>query len=724
MSDVTGVRLVDLPALGAVTDASKVAGCNTGAGLFSVPALKAYFNDGLPLNAASFGALGNGVHDDAAAINAAIVACATDGGGVVTLSAGSFAVGSTIILHTKVTLQGGGRGVTTITGLPGTTMDILQTVGFAGLVGTNTPAGPYQWVLKNLSVNGSSRAGGRCISIYGYAYIIEDVEFFGAADDGCYSEWSTSGQVPVAAGGNGMEARFFRTSFFSNNGNGLTFNGPHDTIFIDCLSYINAGVGGLWQQSANYIGASVIMGFHSYGNQQVGIQTNTSLYVTQLQSENNRATGGINLVAPTGQINGSNVIVFQNTGYGIAFNGNSSTVASMFVYNNSTDGIVISGQYNVLSAVSATNNGGAGLIVSPGAVGTTIDGIISASNGAGGMSLQSGDIRVSDMFVTFNAAGGIGLANGLNSVRLSGEVANNTGTQVAFGTLGQGSFVDLTVFTAASPQVAWSGVTGANFVRVNAIGYDARAIQTQFSSDLLPTLTNTTNIGSPSKVFANIWVGGINALVGIISQGNIASVAGSIIAATGPVQGATVEATAGGMSATGDISSSGGSLIVANNVQAGTGGAGGGYLCRAGKTGAFGTQDFNLYWTGSVMQLWVDATNLGTITTTSDLQYKHAVEPVTESGLDRISRMLPIRFRYADKGMFRDDGVIREGFIAQDIIAIVPSAVEGALNGDQPLSLNPMPLIATLVKAVQELTARVVSLEALVPVVPPVSSGA
>ena len=587
------------------------------------------------VNVAAYGALGNGTHDDAAAINAAIAACVAAGGGVVSFPAGNFIVGSTIVLQTHVRLEGAGRGITVLKGLAGTTMDLVQTLNFAGLVGTNTAGGPYQFGMANMSLNGNSRAGGRCASFYGYAYILDDVEFFGAAGDGFYSEWCTSGLVPVTAGGNSMEAQINRTSYFSNGGNGITFRGPHDTILTNCFSFLNTGIGALFQQSATYIGACVINTFHSYGNQQVGVQTNTSLYVSGLQSENNRATGGIFVQSPAGQLNGSNIIVFENTGFGIRFDGNSSSVAAIFSYANSTDGVAVIGLNNILSDISSTNNGNDGLIINPGATGTTIDGLISSSNTSVGISLQSNDVRIRNIFATFNGAGGLTLANGLGNLSLSGELNNNTGTQAILGPLGNDCIIELNIYTV-TPQVAWSGTMGANNVSIIAIGYDARTLET-FGGDIV----------------------------------------------------------------------SGGSLIVANNVQAGTGTNGGGYVCRAGKTGAFSASDFNIYWTGSATQLWIDNSNLGSISVTSDERYKQAIAPLADGALDRVLSLRPVSYRWQDKGIFRDDGAVREGLLAQQVRALIPSAVEGDPNQDELLSLNLAPVLSVLIKAVQELAGQV-----------------
>lgn len=63
--------------------------------------------------AEQFGAVGDGVNDDAAAINRAITAANTAGGGVVRLRGKTYAIGTAgIVLKDKVTLRGAGMGAT------------------------------------------------------------------------------------------------------------------------------------------------------------------------------------------------------------------------------------------------------------------------------------------------------------------------------------------------------------------------------------------------------------------------------------------------------------------------------------------------------------------------------------------------------------------------------------------------------------------------------------
>ena len=143
-----------------------------------------------------------------------------------------------------------------------------------------------------------------------------------------------------------------------------------------------------------------------------------------------------------------------------------------------------------------------------------------------------------------------------------------------------------------------------------------------------------------------------------------------------------------------------------------------GYAARSGTAGGYRTNAINIDWNGSAAALYVDNTNLGNIQTTSDRRVKQNIKPFTASGLDAVMQLSPITYRFADVGIFRDDGVERLGFVTQEVERVIPSAVNGdgeAFHDDgtpQVQTLNAIPLIATMAKAIQELTERLEALEA------------
>lgn len=168
-------------------------------------------------------------------------------------------------------------------------------------------------------------------------------------------------------------------------------------------------------------------------------------------------------------------------------------------------------------------------------------------------------------------------------------------------------------------------------------------------------------------------------------------------------------ATAGNTQAERARITSGGEFLVGvssgNGVQGSVGALG--YQSRSGRTGSFTGNVFNINWTGSA-QLWIDTTNVGTITLTSDYRIKRNIETQDQPALDRVLQLRPVTYQMADYGnIFKASDDIREGFIAHELAAVIPSAVSGEKDApDQLQSLKIDALCSVLVKAIQELKAE------------------
>jgi hypothetical protein len=138
-----------------------------------------------------------------------------------------------------------------------------------------------------------------------------------------------------------------------------------------------------------------------------------------------------------------------------------------------------------------------------------------------------------------------------------------------------------------------------------------------------------------------------------------------------------------------------------------------GYTGRAGTGGTQGN-NFNIFWTSPNAQLWIDTTNVGNITYTSDYRIKRNIETQTADALSRVMQLRPVTYQMADYGtMFKASDGVREGFIAHELADVIPSAVEGEKDApDQIQSLRVDALVAVLTKAIQEQQAIILALEA------------
>jgi hypothetical protein len=110
---------------------------------------------------------------------------------------------------------------------------------------------------------------------------------------------------------------------------------------------------------------------------------------------------------------------------------------------------------------------------------------------------------------------------------------------------------------------------------------------------------------------------------------------------------------------------------------------------------------------GSITQ---DGTNTSYVTS-SDYRLKEAVQPLV-GGLARVSALKPSIYKW------KSSGSSGEGFIAHELAEVVPAAVTGekdAVNEDgtvNPQGVDLSKIVPILVAAIQELTARVQTLEA------------
>ena len=91
----------------------------------------------------------------------------------------------------------------------------------------------------------------------------------------------------------------------------------------------------------------------------------------------------------------------------------------------------------------------------------------------------------------------------------------------------------------------------------------------------------------------------------------------------------------------------------------------GGYFTKLGAAGAFQASVFNNAWTFPNYTAYIDGTNIGNYTI-SDIRIKKNIVPARPI-LDRLSKLSMIEYNYIENGLFKDDGVLHYGYIAQEI---------------------------------------------------------
>jgi Pectate lyase superfamily protein len=210
------------------------------------------------------GAVGDGRSDDTVALQRALDAAGT-AGGIVFLPAGVYLTRG-LQLRSKVHLRGAGGDATTLRLHPGANGAILESADFAKLTGTDDTGGISYFSVRDLTLDGNKGAnpdGGFGLRVYGYGYELSEVIIFNCRQDGLYSEWSGSAGLPYPS--HQMEARLTAVRSHDNEGDGINFNGPHDSMFVNCLSFENQGIG--FRMAGDSHGSSMV-NCHGWGVRQ------------------------------------------------------------------------------------------------------------------------------------------------------------------------------------------------------------------------------------------------------------------------------------------------------------------------------------------------------------------------------------------------------------------------------------------------------------------------
>jgi hypothetical protein len=193
-------------------------------------------------NVRDYGAAGDGAADDTGKIQAAIDS-ARGNGGIVFFPPGTYLT-RRLTLYSHVQLYGSGSDTTVLRLWPGANSAIVESEGFSRLAGTGSAGGITMFGVRDLALDGNKAQNRRTsdgLLLFGYGYELTNVIAFNCRNDGIYSEWGSVANLPGAS--HQMEARLSGLRAHNNSGDGISFNGPHDSMFINCVSFHNNGSG-------------------------------------------------------------------------------------------------------------------------------------------------------------------------------------------------------------------------------------------------------------------------------------------------------------------------------------------------------------------------------------------------------------------------------------------------------------------------------------------------
>lgn len=216
---------------------------------------------------APYNATGDGVTDDTTEIQAAMTAAGTAGGGIVFLPPGTYLC-SGLLIDSNVWLHGAGVDATELRSTAN--YPVILTRTFATNSGTNNTDSEVNFKISDLTINGMkgtyAGSNGYGIRVHGANFSLERIRVYDCNEVGIASEWSSSSNVPTTTGmQHSMEARLVDVEVHECDAIGIYWNGPHDSMWTNCITWGNSGVGFQIDTKGNSLTAQ---GCHSWGNSQ------------------------------------------------------------------------------------------------------------------------------------------------------------------------------------------------------------------------------------------------------------------------------------------------------------------------------------------------------------------------------------------------------------------------------------------------------------------------
>src|SRR6266700_1747491 len=219
---------------------------------------------GLAYNIKDYGAVGDGITDDSAAMAAARTAARAAGGGVVYGPPGTYIFSNQDISNDAgISHIGAGAGLTIYKLKNGANTDLfsaqtgsinLSAAFGAGPVGTLSNFGFRNMTLDGNKANQTSGTS-YPLRFYGYKFLLRDLEIINGYSGPALIDWN--GNLAE-----GMEAVIDHVAFHGSNGIGMQIGGPHDSRPSGVLSFNNGShnfhiapnaTGLLWTNSHGYL---------------------------------------------------------------------------------------------------------------------------------------------------------------------------------------------------------------------------------------------------------------------------------------------------------------------------------------------------------------------------------------------------------------------------------------------------------------------------------------
>ena len=344
-----------------------------------------------------FGAVGDGVVDDTAAIQAAVDSTTN---GTVFIPDGIYLVSAPISLPYNVSLRGSSTAGATLKMKNGANAAaVLQTKNFALLTGTTSTAGTLLTYIGDFTIDGNkaNNTSGVGVRLYGKGYTFSNVMIHSCASIGLYTEYN--GPDDFSSINGTIESIYENLSIQQNGGDGWYAKGPHDLSCSKIFSFSNGSWGwvvetsvkassvntylntngGIWVRLSGVITGSDVTG--NTGGSGFGMLIDTGTGATNISSGYFGGGGpgkaALAIRSPNHNIHG--IVVMAGTGFGgdatnagVRFEGNGSAKLDLMMSNLNCYWFVLSGDSGGNSNVSVATQSVAGTLFSgtPNSIGT------------------------------------------------------------------------------------------------------------------------------------------------------------------------------------------------------------------------------------------------------------------------------------------------------------------------------------------------------------------
>ena len=703
---------------------------------------------GETIYAADFG-VATGNADNGPGLNAAITQAAILGGTVI-LPAGTLNIGTTVIMQSNVSLVGQGRQATTLKANSGFNSAVIQSTGWASLVGTNSTGGIYGFEMSRFTVLGNQTgtyvAGAVGIQLYGANYTLRDVDVVMCAGHGLQTEWGSGGYW----GDYGLlDTMIDNVRVSESMGTGFYLNGPHDGRLTQCIAALN----GYGHTSINYGGIYVgpngggfrLLNCHSWGDDQHFAYSFIPGYVSAIgciadgcysigvymENNNNEWRGGLIFGGwyyqnMAGAATSTTVTL---TGAGTAFNDFTGFVGCTIAIASGTG----AGQSRTITAYNTST------FVATVAAWTTIPdstsqlAVVPAYWVAGRTAIVLGTAAANgaySQFIDTTVVNMVGLAfnkgSGPGNICVRGYI--DQGIQYAFTTIGYWGTpwnnIDFTINIGGTANTTWCSTIG---------------------QPLLPTVTGNSALGSPAQQWSNVYAQNLTSSGNVLTGNgwtdpayntqalttNAATTSGNVLhfASVPTLLAGTLITGSANIPAGASVVSTTSTTVVMSASVTSTGVPTSTPLtfnpvgCAHRSDGRISASvsgnealSLNQQTLGTIVNFLKSGTQIGNIWTsgtstaygtTSDRRRKRRIRN-SQRGLSIVEAVAVREFEM--KGA---EGKRLHGFIAQELFEAYPEAV--VVGGDDPKtapwSVDYGRVTPALWKAVQELSARVKDLE-------------